>query len=212
MADRVGMFGGSFDPIHFGHLISARSIAEQLQLSRVVLIPSPRPPHKPADALIDARHRIEMTRRAVAGDPLFEVSEVELGRSGPSYTIDTVDVFRERYGVDSGLVWIIGADSLPELATWHRVAELVDRVRIVTATRPGRKTPDMSRLGAMIGPDATGRLLSDCFSTPAIDISATAIRQRIAEGRPVRYLTPDAVIAYIETHGIYVPRSRHPRP
>ncbi len=212
MADRVGMFGGSFDPIHFGHLIAARSIAEQLQLSRVILIPSPRPPHKAADTLIDARHRIEMARRAVAGDPLFEVSEMEVGRSGPSYTIDTVDDFRERYGADAGLVWIIGADSLPELATWHRIAELVDRVRIVTATRPSRVTPDMSGLEAMIGPEATGKLISDSLSTPAIDISATTIRQRIAGGRSVRYLTPNAVVAYIETHEIYVQSSRRPRP
>lgn len=205
MAQRIGLYGGSFDPIHFGHLISARSIGEQLGLSRIILIPAARPPHKPAGALADADHRLAMARLATGDDPLLEISDVEIRREGPSYTIDTVESFRGRLGEACELVWVIGADTLPELVTWHRIAELVNRARIVTATRPGAGTPDLSALERLVGAAAVERLISDRFATPAIDISATDIRGRVADGLPVRYLTPTAVGNYIESHGLYGP-------
>lgn len=203
MGERIGLYGGSFDPIHFGHLISARSIAEQLDYSRILLVPSARPPHKPASALIDVRHRLAMARLAVDDDPLFEVSEVELHRAGPSYTIDTVDELGRQLGDQCELFWIIGSDSLPELATWHRIGELLDRIRIVTATRPGFVAPDMTSLESKAGTSAVERLLSDRCGTPEIDISATGIRQRVRNGRSVRYLTPEPVVDYIATEGLY---------
>ncbi|MCZ6697465.1 MAG: nicotinate-nucleotide adenylyltransferase [Planctomycetota bacterium] len=203
MGERIGLYGGSFDPIHFGHLISARSVAEQLDFSRIILIPSARPPHKPTAAVIDARHRLEMARLAVAGDPLFEVSEVELHRAGPSYSIDTVDELGRQLGDQCDLFWIIGADSLPELATWHRIGELLDRIRIVTAARPGFVVPDVTSLEAKVGAPAVEKLISDRFRTPEIDISATGIRQRVRKGRSVRYLTPSPVAEYIAREGLY---------
>lgn len=204
MAARFGLFGGSFDPIHFGHLIGARTIAERLNLDRVVLIPSARPPHKQGREVTEARHRLEMARRAVAGDPMFEVDDLELHRQGPSYTFDTVTEYRRRGGADAELFWLIGADSLPELPTWYRIAELVGIVHIVTITRPGWLPPDPSQLEKAVGQAAAAQLLRGCEPTPGIDISATTIRTRVRENRPIRYLVPEPVESYIREHSLYL--------
>ncbi|MCZ6682443.1 MAG: nicotinic acid mononucleotide adenylyltransferase, partial [Planctomycetota bacterium] len=134
---------------------------------------------------------------------LFEVSEVELHRAGPSKSIDTVDELSRQNGDKCDLFWIIGADSLPELATWHRIGELLDRIRIVTAARPGFVVPDVTSLEAKVGAPAVEKLISDRFRTPEIDISATGIRQRVRKGRSVRYLTPSPVAEYIAREGLY---------
>ena len=204
MPQRVALFGGSFDPIHFGHLIGARFIAEHFDIERVVLIPSARPPHKLKRPLTDAKHRLEMTRLAVAGDPLFEVDDLELHRTGPSYSIDTVDEFRRRLGPDVELFWLLGSDSLPELSTWHRAPELVKLVRMVTFTRPGCHPPETAALAQKLGDQAAAQLLRDSVATPAIDISATDIRRRAAAGRSIRYLVPDPVQSYIIAHHLYL--------
>jgi len=204
MSQRIGLFGGRFDPIHFGHLISARSIAERLSLSRIVLIPCARPPHRPAGELTDAASRLEMARLAVQDDPLFESSDLEIHRPGPSYTFDTVTQFRTQTGPEADLFWIIGADSLPELPTWYRVADLVRLVQIVTVTRPGCSPPPRSTLVAALGEEPTRGLLAHCYATPAIEISATDIRARVRSGRSIRYLTPEPVRSYIESRGLYI--------
>lgn len=199
----VGLYGGSFDPIHFGHLISARSIAEQLGLDRIVLIPSARPPHKLGGVKTPPEHRLAMARLAVEGDPLFDVSDIELQREGPSYTFDTVRQFRQSLGDDVEICWLIGGDTLPELPTWYRVRELVQSVRIVTATRPSWSPPAVSVLEPAVGPNAAEALLKDCILTPGIDISATDIRARVREGRCTRYLLPEPVRSYIERNELY---------
>lgn len=203
MSKRIGLYGGSFDPIHVGHLISAHSIAEALSFSKVILIPSARPPHKEGVPMATAEDRMAMVRLAIEGDPLFEVSDVEMGRAGPSYTLDTVEEYRRCFGDSAELFWIIGADSLPELPTWHRIADLVQRVTIVTATRPGFVKPAVSDLAEAVGEEAARELLSNCCPTPGIDISATGIRTLVAAGRSIRYLTPEAVASYIQAHGLY---------
>jgi len=200
---RVGLFGGSFNPVHFGHLISARSVAEQLGLSQVVLIPAASPPHKQPAGLISAEHRLEMTRLAVRGDPLFTVSDVELRRAGPSYTFDTVTSLQQALGEAVKLSWIIGADSLAELPTWYRIHDLIARVDIVTVMRPGPWAEPAAILQANFGAAETARLLGSRLSTPNIEISATDIRERVARGASIRYLTPAPVIAYIDEHGLY---------
>ncbi len=201
----IGLYGGSFNPIHFGHLISARSVAEQLGLSKIVLIPSASPPHKRAEDLAPAADRLEMARLAVAGDPLFEVDDLELRRTGPSYTFDTVTEYRARVGPNTRLCWLIGADSLPELATWSRIARLVEAVEIVTAARPGwrRSDDELKALRAAIGDNAVGKLLRSCLVTPEIGISASEIRDRIRSGKSVRYLLPRAVAEYISGRRLY---------
>jgi nicotinate-nucleotide adenylyltransferase len=203
MTERVGLYGGSFDPIHFGHLIAARSVAEQWDISRVILIPSARPPHKQDHALAPAVDRLEMARRAVAGDSLFDVSDMELCRQGPSYTFDTVAEFRRTLGQDAAMFWIIGGDTLPELPTWFRIGELVKAVRIVTVTRPGWQPPEMTFLAPSVGHDAAEQLLGDCVRTAGIEISASQIRARVRAGRSVRYLVPEGVDAYIRDRGLY---------
>ncbi len=203
MTQRLALYGGSFDPIHCGHLISARALAEHFDFDKVVLIPAARPPHKGHLKLTPVEHRLAMTRLAVEGDSLFDVSDAETLRAGPSYTIDTIGYFRNQVGPAVELFWIIGADTLPELAQWHRVAELLTAVRIVSAARPGWQSPDLTHLRSKVGADSVERLLSDCCSTPEIGISSTDIRQRVQMGRSVRYLTPDPVAAYIASNRIY---------
>ena len=203
MADGgIALFGGSFNPIHNGHLIVARAVAERLGLSRVVFIPSPSPPHKANVDLADAADRLEMVRLAIAGESVFEVSDLELRHGGVSYTIRTVESFRQA-AADQTLHWIIGGDTLPELHTWYRVRELVERCRIVTAVRPGFEVPDLSALERVLTADQVRRLKEDILPTPRIDISATDIRRRVAEGRSIRYLVPEAVRQYIEQRGLY---------
>lgn len=198
----VLLFGGSFDPVHHGHLIIARSAAERLGLTQVILLPSARPPHKDPSLLTPAEHRLEMCRRAVSGDPLFDVSDWELHQPGQNYTLNTVRHFRER-SPHASIFWLIGMDSLAELATWYCVAELVRACTIVTAGRPGRLWPELSALEALIGADAIAQLRRHVLDTPLVDISATQVRRRVAEGRSIRYLVPEAVAQYIAGCGLY---------
>lgn len=198
------LFGGSFDPIHHGHLIVARSVAEQLGVARVVLIPSARPPHKQHVALAPAGQRLAMCRLAVAGDGLFEVSDWELGQHGLNYTLHTVRHFRGVRGPDEALYWLIGLDSLVDLPTWFRVGELADACTLVTAARPGVPCPDLSAaLGAQLTAEQIERIGRHILPTPLIEISATEIRARARAGRSIRYLTPEAVANYIAARGLY---------
>ncbi len=210
MSEVIALFGGSFNPIHIGHLIAARSVAEQIGAIRLIFIPSANPPHKTNADLADAADRLEMTRLAAAGEPGWEVADCELRRSGPSYTIDTVLHFRRQFGDSARLCWIIGADTLPELVGWYRVEELVERCRIVTAARPGWERPDLDVLRARLTAAQVERLAADVLDTPRIDIAATDIRRRVREGRSIRYLVPDAVAEYIRARRLYLSAGRSP--
>jgi nicotinate-nucleotide adenylyltransferase len=199
----VLLYGGSFNPIHNGHLIVVRSAAEQLDVSRIVLIPSAAPPHKNNAQLAGAEDRLEMVRLAIADEPGFEVSDVEIRRTGPSYTILTVEEYRRELGPDAPLYWLIGADTLPELHTWYRVAELVELCRIVTAARPGYERPDLSSLQGCLSSAQIQRLSEGILTTPRIDISATEIRRRAREGRSIRYLLPESVRGWVRRRDLY---------
>jgi nicotinate-nucleotide adenylyltransferase len=205
MTPATALFGGSFDPIHFGHLIIARSVREQLGLDQVVFLPSAAPPHKGAGSLSPPQHRAAMVSRAIEDEPGFAVSDFDLARPGPTYTIETVAYFREHLGATRDLCWIIGSDSLAELSTWHQVEKLVDLCRIVTAIRAGDERPDLSALKRRLRPEQVTRLEADILPTPRIDISATDIRRRVADGESIRYLVPEPVRAYIRRHGLYSP-------
>lgn len=209
---RVGLYGGTFDPIHHGHLISARSLAETLDLERVYLIPAARPPHKPGQVMTSIDDRLEMVRLAVEGDTLFEVCEIEATRDGPSYTYDTVERMRAIFGGSTELFWFIGGDSLPELHSWHRIRELVQCVTIVTATRPGWLPPTHETLATAVGESAARELLSNCVGTPSIGISATEIRNRRSTGLSIWYLTPRDVVQYIERNDLYASADSAKRP
>lgn len=210
--NRIGLYGGSFDPIHIGHVIVARSVAESLGLDRVIFLPSASPPHKDSSELLSQEHRARMVELAIANEPLFALDDYDLTRKGPTYTVETVAYFKGLFGAGAELAWIIGADSLPELKSWYRVGELVDGCRIVTAARPGWETPDLSILRPELGDEQIERLGRDILDTPRIDVSATDIRRRVLTGRSIRYLVPDAVGDYIQRHGLYQERPRSDGP
>jgi nicotinate-nucleotide adenylyltransferase len=189
-------FGGSFNPIHHGHLICARAVAEAKGFQQVVLIPSALPPHKlQATQLAAPEHRLQMCRRAVAGNAMFDVSDLELTRQGPSYTIDTARELR-RQGWDR-VAWLVGADMVPILPSWHKPDDLLREVELIVMARPGWSFD----WGAL--PPPFQRLAAQVVEAPLIDISATMVRRRIQAGRSERYLTPDPVIEYITAHGLY---------
>lgn len=197
----VLLFGGSFDPIHFGHLIVARSVAEQLGIPRIVLIPSARPPHKLDRVQTAPLIRVEMCRAAIEGDRLFEVSEWETQQTGPNYTLLTVRHFQ---GALPGtrIYWLIGMDSLNELHTWFHVGELVRECTLVTAARPGFE-PQLSELSHAVDQKDLETLRSHVLCTPRIEISSTEIRRRVSAGNCARYLTPSSVCEIIRNRCLY---------
>ena len=201
--EKVGLFGGSFNPIHDGHLIAARAVAEWAGLARVVFLPCRQPPHKHGDDLLDGAHRGEMVKLAIAGDPIFSFSDYDLTRQGPSFTIDTIRHFRAELGHDMEICWIIGADSLSELPAWRCVTELVEECRIITAARPGWTTDVWDDLRQTFTDEQVARLRSGVVETPLIDISATDIRRRVSSGLSVRYLMPEEVICYVRENDLY---------
>lgn len=200
---RILLFGGSFDPIHHGHLIVCRHAAEALGIDRVILIPGASPPHKGEGALSPAADRLELCRLAVGDDPLFEVSDWEARQAGPNYTLRTVQHFRATPPAATRLYWLIGMDSLAELSSWYEVGQLVGLCTIVTAGRPGIGRPDLSSLQGLMSTAQLHELEEHILDTPLIDISATDIRARVRAGRSVRYLVPEAVRAAIAARGLY---------
>jgi len=200
---RVLLFGGSFDPIHHGHLIVARAAAEAIDADRVVLIPSAAPPHKQNASLAPAAVRVELCRAAVAGDPLFDVNDWETRQTGPNYTLLTVRHFRDVLPRRSEICWLVGMDSLVELHTWYHARELADACTLVTVGRPGVEPPDRQTLESFLTREQADRVLAHIVQSPLIEISATDIRARVAGGRSIRYLVPDAVAAVIKNRNLY---------
>ncbi|HUU82619.1 MAG TPA: nicotinate-nucleotide adenylyltransferase [Phycisphaerae bacterium] len=203
MPQRIALFGGSFDPIHLGHLIIARSVVERLDLDRIIFLPSATPPHKMAAVLASPQHRAAMVRLAIADEPIFDFSDYDLLRDGPTYTVETIAHFRADLGADAELYWLIGADSLPELTTWYRARDLIDSCHIVTAARPGWERIDFNALRPHFNDNQIARLEADILETPRIDISSTNIRSRAAAGKSVRFLVPESVHQYIVEHDLY---------
>jgi len=187
---RIGIFGGTFDPPHHGHLIAAADAFHALELEKLLLIPAATPPHKPDPDRTPAELRMMMLRAAVAGDPRFEVDDVELRRAGPSYTVDTLRELRERYpGCE--LVLLIGADMAREIHSWREPGEIARLARLAVLARAGDQ------------PQPAGGLAALSVPVTRVDISATEVRRRVATGEPVRYLVPEAVREIIESEGLY---------
>ena len=205
MTDRLVLYGGTFDPVHYGHLITARAVAEARGYDKVVLLPSASPPHK-ASAHAAGADRLEMLRLAVAGDEMFDVCDIEITRPGKSYTFDTLAALREIHGPGVELHWIVGADMLADLANWHRAAEVVDQACIVIALRPPwheQIEQALAGLAARLGADRTRKFADGIVRTPLIDISSSEIRRRIAAGLPVKYFVCGAVADFILGKGLY---------
>ena len=190
----VGVMGGTFDPIHHGHLVAAEEVRYALALERVLFVPAGDPWQKDGTSVSPAEDRLEMVRRATADNGSFEVSTVDIDRGGPTYTIDTLRTLREQQpGVE--LCFITGADAILEILTWKDPQDVLDLASFVAVTRPGHDLDELRKLG--IGE----RVRS--IEIPALAISSTDIRRRVKEGRPIRYLVPAEVEQYIREHGLY---------
>jgi nicotinate-nucleotide adenylyltransferase len=189
--------GGTLDPTHYGHLLVAEEARKAWGLERVVWVPAGDPPHKQGEQRASQEHRYAMAVLATAGNPHFTVSRLELERQGPSYSFDTLEHF-QREQPEAELFFIIGADAVLELLTWHRHADLIRKYRFIAATRPGY---DLARLRQVLPASYLERI--ELLSVPALDVSSTGIRQRAAAGESLRYLVPAAVEDYIAKHGLY---------
>jgi nicotinate-nucleotide adenylyltransferase len=201
---RIGLFGGTFDPPHVGHLALAEWARERLRLDRVVFMPAGSPPHKRGRPLSAAARRLAMTRLAVRGHPGFEVSALEARRRGPSYTVDTLRALRRAHP-GARLYLLIGADSLDEFDTWHEPEAILELATLAVAARPGARAAPRAKRHAARGGRRAGRVAR--LGNPGLDVSSTAIRARVRAGRTVRFLVPDAVAAYIARHRLYRARS-----
>ncbi|QDU62767.1 Nicotinate-nucleotide adenylyltransferase [Planctomycetes bacterium Pan216] len=202
MRQRLGILGGSFDPIHLGHLILGERAVESLSLDRLLFVPASIPPHKQDEHLSAADQRLELVQLAVAGNPNFEVSDIEMKRGGPSYTADTLEALTEDFPKHE-LVLILGADMVMNLPTWHRPEQIVRLARIAAARRPDTTRIDFSSLEGLFSPDQLDWTASNLIEMPAIGISSTEIRERCAAGRSIRYLVPAPVDSYIRAHELY---------
>lgn len=199
---RVGIIGGSFDPVHLGHLMIARDAAEHLDLSEIMFMPAACPPHKRNIRQVEATHRLNMLRLAVGMDERFYASDLEIRRGGVSYTVDTVAELRAAQP-DTDWFLIIGSDTLVELHTWHRVDELLEMCTVATLLRPGIDSAELIRQRIELQEESREKLMAHVISAHQMNISSTEIRQRISAGEPIDKLVPEAVAAYILEHGLY---------
>jgi nicotinate-nucleotide adenylyltransferase len=195
---RLGLLGGTFNPPHIAHLVCAQEAFVQLSLDRVLFVPVFEPPHKDVEAEPGVEHRIELCRRAVGDDPRFEVSRIEADTPGRSYTVDTLRRLHESSPEDE-LTFIVGGDMAQALPTWQEPEAVLSLATLGVAEREGVRRADITeRLAGLAGADRIR-----FFDMPRLDISSSMIRRRIALGRPIRYLVPDGVAAYIAEEGLY---------
>ncbi|MFM8734444.1 MAG: nicotinate-nucleotide adenylyltransferase [Pirellulales bacterium] len=203
---RIGIFGGSFNPVHVGHLIAAECCREQARLDRVVFVPAAIPPHKQGHHLADPADRVAMIQLAIGGQASFSVSTVELDRGGVSFTIDTLAELAGRHPADE-LLLLLGPDSLAQLPTWREPRQILDGWAVVAVEREGlddvaavvRSEP----LASLLGPEHAARIIATRVRMPAIGIRASHLRAAVASSHSIRYRTPRAVEAYIDSHGLY---------
>jgi nicotinate-nucleotide adenylyltransferase len=194
----IGLLGGTFDPIHYGHLIIAEATRDQLGLDRIEFLPANDPPHKPDAAVSPARDRIAMVKVAIENIPYFDINCIEMERIGPSYTVDTLERLAERRR-DDDFFFIIGGDSLRDFPTWHSPERILQLASLAVIDRPGAAY-DLELLETVL-PGLRAR--TTFIEAPLLDISATTLRTRCADGRSIRFQTPDAVIDYITSNALY---------
>jgi nicotinate-nucleotide adenylyltransferase len=211
---RVGIFGGSFDPIHIGHLLIAEQFAQDLKLDKVKFIPAKVSPFKVGYEPTSDKHRLEMLKLAVGANPKFEVDPIELNRGGVSYTIDTVRALQHtgsanengsvnQIGPDVQYYLLVGADSLKDFKKWKSPAELLRSVSLVVARRGGEPEPRWEELDGIVSAEEIAQIQSRKLDLPAVEVSSSDLRRRIEQGRSIRYLLPSAVEVYIKEHGLY---------
>ena len=196
---RIGVFGGTFDPVHLGHLVAAEEATELLDLDEMLFVPAGQPWFKAGEVVTDAPHRLNMVRLAVESNPRFRVCGVEVARPGPSYTVDTLEHLRGASPSGTEFFLVLGVDALAELHRWRSPARVFDLATVVGVARPGAKF-DSKALNAAL-PCAAERVIM--LDVPLVDVGATELRRRASSGRSLRYLVPDSVEQYIREHGLY---------
>jgi nicotinate-nucleotide adenylyltransferase len=206
VAGSAGVFGGTFDPVHMGHLAVAQEAADALGLERVLFVPAGEPPHKPGRTITAARHRRAMVELAIADNNRFALDTIELDRAGPSYTADTLEALSPRY---AALTLILSADAFLALHEWHDPRRILSLARVAVAPREGYPAAGPDYLAGHF-PDLADRVVF--LSGPQIRLSASDLRRTAARGRTLRYLVPNAVAAYIDDHDLYRLPRRNPEP
>lgn len=197
----IGVLGGTFDPVHNGHLIVAEEVKTRLNLAEVIFVPAGQPWLKADRPISSAEHRLQMLRLALADKPRFKLSTIEIERAGPSYAIDTIAELQNKLGNGVELFFILGWDSLAELPQWRDASRLIKMCYLVAVPRPGCPRPKLKALEASI-PGISQRVM--LMKEPEIDISASAIRDRVARGLSVRHLVPEPVNRYIKEYKLYI--------
>lgn len=198
----IGLMGGTFDPIHMGHLVTAEEARQQFLLDYVIFIPAGLPPHKEKKQVTPAEHRYLMTTLAVMSNPSFVVSRVEVDKEEPSYTIDTVRYFSTRCAPGTNLFFITGADAILDILTWKDYADLLRLCTFIAVSRPEYPLNKLGEITGKLSPELRTKI--HLLEIPALAISSTFIRKRAALGKTIKYLTPEPVEQYIKKHGLYI--------
>jgi len=199
--NRIGIMGGTFDPIHYGHLVAAEMARAEFKLSKVLFIPTGTPPHKDRRDISAAELRYEMVKLAIQDNREFDISRLEIEREGPSYTVETLRVLR-RMWPEHELYFITGSDALLEIFSWREAEEIFTLVQYIGAARPGFDASDFFLKVQHEHPETQGKI--HYLEVPALAISSTDIRARVRHGQPIRYLLPESVRLYLEQRGLYV--------
>ncbi len=202
-SQRIALFGGTFDPIHLGHTTVAQEVIQQLHLDKLIFIPAKRSPLKQTFPQAPDDDRLTMIRLSLQDLPACDVDDYELLCPSPGYTLHTIRHFREIFGTNTLLFWLIGADSIQELIHWYKITELLDECLIVSMYRAGYKTPDYSALVSVFGENRVRILQSHIVKTSLINISSTDIRHRLASGETIRDLVHPDVLTYLHTRQLY---------
>ena len=198
---KIAVMGGTFDPIHFGHLAAAEAVRTELNLEKVLFLPAGRPAHKQNQIITEPKSRFIMTALAVANNPNFEASSLEIERPGTTYTIETIKQLITIYGSEAEIYFIIGADSVFELPSWYKVRELLRICKIVVVTRPGFDNEVLEQKINELTEEYNGDIY--LIEIPSLEISSTDIRDRIKTGKSIKYLLPESVESYIKENDIY---------
>lgn len=200
---RIALFGGTFDPIHLGHTTVAQAAAQQIEAERLIFVPARISPLKGFFPFARDDDRLRMIELAIAGNLLFAVSDSELKRPAPSYTLDTVRQFKNECGPETAVHWLIGADVVGDLVHWYKIPELIDQCHLTTMRRPGYPRPDFERFEPLWGAQRVAKLQQDVIEAPLINISSTEVRRRLAAGEDVSGMLHPDVIRYIHRHNLY---------
>jgi len=204
---KIALFGGTFDPVHLGHITVAADAAKHIGAEKIIFIPAKRSPLKGFLPKANDAHRLKMIALAIAEETTFEVSDCELKKPAPSYTLDTIKQFQAEYGSNTLIHWLVGADSIEDLTYWHQIVELIDACNLTTMYRAGCEPPNFTKFEALWGPQRIEKLRQNVIQTPLIDISSTEIRNRLAAGRDVTNMLHPSVADYIFKQGLYQSKS-----